>query len=139
MKFLVGIRTNYKFFFAHIFKSIGRVLRQLRGLVVSFEKEIKIVSRGFEKFFNYNELHECSVENLSNVYGKDTLYTAREKADGHMIEYFVYDGELCATTRGKFGTASSILATEMFTLEDFYKVQNLLPEKNRICILKFQI
>ena len=30
MKFLVEIRTDYKVFFAHIFKSIGPVLRKLR-------------------------------------------------------------------------------------------------------------
>ena len=98
------------------------ILRQLRGLIVSYDGEPKMVSRGFEKFFNYNELYECSVEGLGEKFGADTKYLAREKADGHMIEYFVHNGELCASTRGKFGTASSDLATGMFNLETFNSV-----------------
>lgn len=98
------------------------VLRQLRGLIVRYDGIPTMVSRGFEKFFNYNELHECSVEGLSEKFGADTKFLAREKADGHMIEYFVHNGELCASTRGKFGTASSDLATCMFNLETFNSV-----------------
>ena len=98
------------------------VLRQLRGLIVRYDGIPSMVSRGFEKFFNYNELHECSVEGLSEKFGADTKFLAREKADGHMIEYFVHNGELCASTRGKFGTASSDLATDMFNLETFNNV-----------------
>lgn len=103
------------------------ILRQLRGLIVSYDGEPKMVSRGFEKFFNYNELYECSVERLGEKFGADTKYLAREKADGHMIEYFVHNGELCASTRGKFGTASSELATNMFDLETFKKMEKSLP------------
>lgn len=103
------------------------VLRQLRGLIVSYDGEPRMVSRGFEKFFNYNELHECSVEGLSEKFGADKKFLAREKADGHMIEYFVHNGELCASTRGKFGTASSDLATDMFTLEMFNSVATASP------------
>lgn len=98
------------------------ILRQLRGLIVSYDGEPKMVSRGFEKFFNYNELYECSVEGLGEKFGADTKFLAREKADGHMIEYFVHNGELCASTRGKFGTASSDLATGMFNLETFNSI-----------------
>jgi len=103
------------------------ILRQLRGLVVSYDGEPKMVSRGFEKFFNYNELYECSVEGLGEKFGADTKYLAREKADGHMIEYFMHDGELCASTRGKFGTASSNLATGMFDLKTFNEIKDTLP------------
>tara|TARA_R110000751_G_scaffold80161_3_gene161624 strand:- start:17 stop:1240 length:1224 start_codon:yes stop_codon:yes gene_type:complete len=98
------------------------VLRQMRGMIVSYDGEPAMVSRGFEKFFNYNELYECSVEGLGEKFGADTKFLAREKADGHMIEYFVHDGELCASTRGKFGTASSELATGMFTLDMFNNI-----------------
>ena len=103
------------------------ILRQLRGLIVSYDGEPKMVSRGFEKFFNYNELYECSVEGLGEKFGADTKYLAREKADGHMIEYFVHNGELCASTRGKFGTASSAWATNMFDLETFNEMEKSLP------------
>ena len=103
------------------------ILRQLRGLIVSYDGEPTVVSRGFEKFFNYNELHECSIEGLSETFGANTKFLAREKADGHMIEYFVHNGELCASTRGKFGTVSSNLATDMFTLEMFNTVAESAP------------
>ena len=103
------------------------VLRQLRGLIVAYDGVPRMVSRGFEKFFNYNELHECSVEGLSEKFGADTKFLAREKADGHMIEYFVHNDELCASTRGKFGTASSDLATNMFNLETFNNVSANVP------------
>ena len=94
-------------------------LREMRGLIYDFTTEVPtLVSRGFEKFFNANELPENSYEALRQKYGQDE-YVAREKADGHMIEYFVHNGELCASTRGKFGTASSLEALTMFTLKDF--------------------
>tara|TARA_R110000782_G_scaffold7567_2_gene25300 strand:+ start:2039 stop:3298 length:1260 start_codon:yes stop_codon:yes gene_type:complete len=103
------------------------VLRQMRGMIVSYDGEPTMVSRGFEKFFNYNELYECSVEGLGEKFGADTKFLAREKADGHMIEYFVHDGELCASTRGKFGTTSSELATGMFELATFKEIEEGVP------------
>tara|TARA_B100000700_G_scaffold320593_1_gene418168 strand:- start:612 stop:1802 length:1191 start_codon:yes stop_codon:yes gene_type:complete len=111
------------------------VLRQLRGLIVSYDGEPKMVSRGFEKFFNYGELPECTIETMSESFGADIPYLAREKADGHMIEYFVHEGELCASTRGKFGTASSDLALGMFTLEDFNRVQELTPDRKLMSVV----
>ena len=111
------------------------VLRQLRGLIVAYDGVPRMVSRGFEKFFNYNELHECSVEGLSEKFGADTLYQVREKADGHMIEYFVHEGELCASTRGKFGTASSEIATSMFSLEQFNRVDLTIPERELMTVV----
>ena len=91
----------------------------MRGLIYSFGGQSpRLVSRGFEKFFNHNELPENTHDALRAKYG-DQKFTAREKADGHMIEYFMHNGELCATTRGKFGTASSVEALSMFTASDF--------------------
>jgi len=93
----------------------SRELRSMRGLIYSYEKEIKLVSRSFEKFFNSNELPENMIDNLFDKFGKDTPYEAREKADGHMIQFFEHNNELLATTRGKFGTASAL---EALTLLD---------------------
>ena len=93
----------------------SRELRNMRGLIYSYEKEIKLVSRSFEKFFNSNGLPENMINNLFNKFGKNTPYEAREKADGHMIQFFEYNNELLATTRGKFGTASAL---EALTLLD---------------------
>jgi hypothetical protein len=111
------------------------IIRQLRGLIVSYDGEPKMVSRGFEKFFNYGELPECTIETMSERFGADIPHLAREKADGHMIEYFVHEGELCASTRGKFGTASSDLALGMFTLEDFNRVQELTPDRKLMSVV----
>ena len=36
-----------------------------------------------------------------------------------MIEYFVHNGELCSSTRGKFGTVSAEIANNMLSLSDF--------------------
>lgn len=111
------------------------IIRQLRGLIVSYDGEPKMVSRGFEKFFNYGELPECTIETMSERFGADIPHLAREKADGHMIEYFVHEGKLCASTRGKFGTASSDLALGMFTLEDFNSVQELTPNRKLMSVV----
>jgi len=99
-------------------------LRQMRGLIYDFTTEVPtLVSRGFEKFFNANELPENTYEALREKYGQDE-FVAREKADGHMIEYFIHNDELCASTRGKFGTASSVEALSMFSSEDFIRMNN---------------
>ena len=101
-------------------------LRQMRGLIYDFTSEVPtLVSRGFEKFFNANELPENTYDALQEKYG-DAEFIAREKADGHMIEYFVHRGELCASTRGKFGTASSVEALSMFQLEDFNEINHFV-------------
>ena len=101
-------------------------LRHMRGLVYDFSKEEPtLVSRGFEKFFNYNELPENSYNELSEKYG-DQKFCAREKADGHMIEYYIHDDELCSSTRGKFGTASAAIASNMLSLSDFHQVEKTL-------------
>jgi len=103
-------------------------LRELRGLIFSFDGEIKMVSRGFNKFFNYNELSECSLQTLGDTFGKSKKFPAREKADGHMIEFFIDKGELCASTRGKFGTASAILAVKNLDAQNFGKISCLYSD-----------
>ena len=97
-------------------------LREMRGLIYDFTAEVPtLVSRGFQKFFNANELPENTYDALREKYS-EREYVAREKADGHMIEYFMHRGELCASTRGKFGTASSIEALSMFTADKFNEI-----------------
>jgi hypothetical protein len=101
-------------------------LRDMRGLVYSFAgEEPQLVSRGFEKFFNANELPENTYTALREKYG-NKRYLAREKADGHMIEYFMHNGQLHATTRGKFNTASAVLALEMLGRSGFEYVNEIL-------------
>jgi tRNA splicing ligase len=106
------------------------MLRHMRGLIYSYDKPgdasgVKLISRGFEKFFNANELPENTYDALRSKYGHNK-YEAREKADGHMIEYFVDKGKLFATTRGKLGTASAEEALTMFSLEDFNSINKCM-------------
>ena len=103
-------------------------LRQMRGLVYSYDEpgnasSVKLISRGFEKFFNANELPENTYDALRQKNG-NRKYPARYKADGHMIEYFADKGKLFATTRGKLGTASAIEALTMFSIEEFNHISS---------------
>lgn len=112
------------------------MLRMMRGLVYEFgspgdPREVKLVSRGFEKFFNFNELPETTLWSLLRDAPEGEKVVCREKADGHMIEYFVHDRDLCATTRGKFGTASSEVALEMLSRASFVKAAALSEKCGR--------
>lgn len=111
-------------------------LRLMRGLVYEFgspgdPREVKLVSRGFEKFFNFNELPETTLWSLLRDAPEGEKVVCREKADGHMIEYFLHDRELRATTRGKFGTASSKVALEMLSRASFVKAATLTEKYGR--------
>jgi hypothetical protein len=106
------------------------VLRHMRGLVYEFGDpgdidQVRLVSRGFEKFFNFNEMPETRLWSLLQDAPDGEKVLCREKADGHMIEYFMHNHDLSATTRGKFGTASSLVALEMFDEGDFKEAATL--------------
>jgi uncharacterized protein YebE (UPF0316 family) len=70
------------------------------------------------------------IDNLYNKFGKDTAYEAREKADGHMIQFFENNNELLATTRGKFGTASALEALTLLDMNSWRKIKKLYQENN---------
>jgi hypothetical protein len=110
------------------------MVRLMRGLVYEFgspgdASQVKLVSRGFEKFFNYNEMPETRVWSLLREAPEGELVVCREKADGHMIEYFMHDQELCSTTRGKMGTPSSEIALGMFGRGKFIKTAVITESK----------
>ena len=103
------------------------MLRQMRGLVYAWEtagsaEGVKLVSRGFEKFFYQSEIPETSLEALSSCAG-DSLLACTAKEDGHMIEYFMHNRKLCATTRGRLGTPSAEAALDMIARSTFMKAQ----------------
>ncbi len=106
------------------------VLRMMRGLVYRFGSpgdisEVELVSRGFEKFFNFNEMPETRLWSLLRDAPEGEEVLCRGKSDGHMIEYFMNGTELRATTRGKFGTASSEVALRMFSRAQFIKTSTI--------------
>ena len=103
------------------------MLRQMRGLVYAWNvpgqaEGVKLVSRGFEKFFNQSEIPETSMDSLAADSG-DSLLACTAKEDGHMIEYFLHDRKLCATTRGRLGTPSAEAALDMIGRSTFMKAQ----------------
>lgn len=105
-------------------------LRLMRGLVYSFGEpgdvsQVRLVSRGFEKFFNFNEMPETRLWSLLRDAPEGEEVMCRGKSDGHMIEYFMTGKSLTATTRGKFGTASSVVALEMFDRSQFIKTSTV--------------
>ncbi len=98
-------------------------LRQMRGIIYDFSvEEPVLVSRSFAKFFNYNELPETTTYDLKKRHG-DGKFVCREKADGHMVQYFVHQGELCSSTRGKFDTVTADIANNMLALSDFQDIE----------------
>lgn len=108
-------------------------LKLCRGLVFSFEREVKLVSRGFEKFFNANEQKENQSNSLSNRYkGK---FNAYEKIDGHMIEFFENENELCATTRGKFNTPSAQEALSLIKRKEWNQCKTFLKKAHGIDLM----
>jgi len=103
------------------------MLRQMRGLVYSWETPgqtagIRLISRGFEKFFNQSEIPETSIDSLTEIAGSQLL-ACTAKEDGHMIEYFMHDRKLCSTTRGRLGTPSADAALDMIARSTFMKTQ----------------
>lgn len=110
-------------------------LRQMRGLVYAYEEPgqiegVRMVSRGFEKFFNQGELPETSIDQLRKE-SKDRACLCVAKEDGHMIEYFLHDRKLAATTRGRFGTPSANLALQKIRRSIFIKAAVVAKRYNK--------
>ena len=83
-------------------------LRLMRGLLYSYEAPgevsgVKLASRSFRKFFNRDEVPSSSIESIMNLAGDEKVLMQR-KEDGAMLQYFMHNGELCATTRGRIET-----------------------------------
>jgi len=102
------------------------VMRQLRGLLYTYgapgdTDAIRLVSCGFEKFFNRGEVFETRDENLP----LDSPILLRSKEDGAMVEYFEHQGKTSATTRGRINTLYVEPSVELFG-------QETLPSAKRV-------
>ena len=91
------------------------VMRQLRGLLFTYGRpgkldDIRLVSCGFEKFFNRGEVPDTRDENLP----MESPVLIRSKEDGAMVEYFEHAGMTSATTRGRINTLYVAPAVELF-------------------------
>lgn len=73
-------------------KSWNNLTCKARGLFVNTETK-KVVARGYEKFFNINEMRECSLEHLL-VKFKDKHITCYKKENGFLGILSMVNGEL---------------------------------------------
>ena len=103
-------------------------LRLMRGLVYSYQTPgfvsgVKLVSRSFRKFFNRNEVPSSDINVIKSlVRSKEILAQAKE--DGAMLQYFVHNGELCATTRGRLETPYVDAALGLLDMSAFKAAQH---------------
>lgn len=120
----------------HVYKNgWSNELKLCRGLVFSFKNKIKLISRGFEKFFNANETKKSLYEELTKSYDQEKSYFAYEKIDGHMIEFFEHDNFLCATTRGKFNTVSASESLNLMSKKEWDSCKNYFKTKYNINLM----
>ena len=98
-------------------------LRLMRGLTYSYEtagsvEGVKLASRSFRKFFNRNEVPSSTVDNIRSMAGGQKVFMQR-KEDGAMLQYFIHDDDLCATTRGRLETQYVDAALGLFDTKSF--------------------
>lgn len=107
----------------------------IRGTVYTYQtpgeiEGITLVSRGFEKFFNLDEIPETSLDRLVRDVADMEIFCV-SKEDGHMMEFFLHQGELCTTTRGRLGSPSAGWALKMMTLSDFYAAKEIVSRRGK--------
>jgi|TARA_B110000908_G_scaffold83444_1_gene99873 hypothetical protein len=79
------------------------IVRECRSLVL--EKSwgtFKVVSRSFDRFFNYGEAGAGDAENINEM-------TAHEKVDGSLVGLFFYNGEWLYRTRSMIMPAEDMM------------------------------
>lgn len=68
------------------------IVKECRGLILSSEYPYDVVSRAYDRFFNYNECPRSSEFNIRK-------YIAWEKLDGSLISVYNHNGKWGASTR----------------------------------------
>ena len=105
---------------------------QCRGLIVERTTN-KIISRGFNKFFNMNELPKFDIQ-----VSRDDNCIIMPKEDGSLGIIYYYDGEYRVSTAGSLTSEQALHATRKLQEIDFaiprgynFIVEIIYPE-NRI-------
>jgi len=105
-----------------------------RGLIVDADK--RVVARGFEKFFNHDQVE-------APKFARDDLVHVADKSDGSLgILYPTPDGKLAVATRGSFTSDQALHATALWqTLgwekmhrEGYTQLFEILYKENRIVL-----
>src|SRR5438045_764436 len=69
-----------------------RIVQECRGCILDESKNWECVSRGFDKFFNYGEVHAAAIDWGTAV--------VQEKVDGSLIMLYWYDEAWQVATSG---------------------------------------
>lgn len=77
------------------------VVRECRQKIIEIEPPYRVVSRSFDRFFNYGE--SGADTDLLHANWKDAVF--QEKHDGSLIAVFSYSGQTIIATRGSFGNS----------------------------------
>jgi T4 RnlA family RNA ligase len=80
------------------------ITKECRGLILTYDREWRVVSRSFDRFFNLGESPE------EYPYFDITKATCYEKIDGSLIKIYYWNGKWHVSTRG---TAFAETATPM--------------------------
>lgn len=99
----------------------GAIRRECRGLI--FDKEGKLISRPFHKFFNVNERPETQ----SNMIDISKPHMIMEKMDGSMIRPVPINGEI------RFGTKMGITEVAM-QVEEFVAKNTKYKDFAKWCV-----
>lgn len=105
--------------------------RACRGLVIDY-KHNRVVGRGFDKFFNLNEMPESSVDEINKLRSLGEIEFTH-KMDGSLgISYWdEVKKEHCITTRGMFNTPQGQWATQF--LHEHTNYRALPPHVSLSC------
>ena len=97
------------------------LLRYCRGIVLERDTG-KLVLNPYKKFFNIDELGECSEERITRLVENGTIVEFSEKLDGSLIVGRWYGGDFLLTSSGQIESArSKQLATAYELLTDNIK------------------
>lgn len=100
------------------------LLEKCRGLIT--DKDGNIISRGFSKFFNYEE-----IENKGIIPYDDEYVYIQEKMDGSLGIIFYYNNEWVVSTRGSFESDQARRASEL--LDNMYDKSKFRKEYTYLC------
>lgn len=90
------------------------VVQECRGLILDESKDWEVVSRSFDKFFNYGEGHHPPVPNNP----RDTIL--QEKKDGSLCVLYFYDGMWRVQTSGSPDAGGQVHAEAGMTFADLF-------------------
>ncbi len=93
----------------------------MRGTVV--DTDGNVYSNPFPKFFNFEELE------VAGITLPKEPYKVYEKADGSMIQIFMYDGKFVVTSMGSFTSAHAVVAEKMFN-EKYSHLKEFMNDKH---------